>query len=135
MSNEASDYILSWLDEQAMQYDEVGEPGSYAEGVRFTVAASLMRGFRTQVLDLTKTNQWLKEELDSLANFNPDWDMLQASRSSLREHMKANQLLRNDLMTAYDLVQEGISGKPFYDHAARAQHFVNKMQKYFSDTT
>ena len=32
--------------------------------------------------------EWLKQQLDSLANFNPDWDMLEATQSSLREHMQ-----------------------------------------------
>ncbi len=32
--------------------------------------------------------EWYKRELDQLASFNPDWDMLKASRDSLLEHMK-----------------------------------------------
>lgn len=29
----------------------------------------------------------LNKRIESLANFNPDWDMLEATQSSLREHM------------------------------------------------
>ena len=35
--------------------------------------------------DLTEQVKFLKGELKQLANFNPDWDMLQATRENLRE--------------------------------------------------
>ena len=35
-----------------------------------------------------KKIDFLKGELDQLANFNPDWDMLQVTRESLQEKMK-----------------------------------------------
>ncbi|EPC4021111.1 ead/Ea22-like family protein [Enterobacter kobei] len=34
-----------------------------------------------------KSNEFLKEQLAQLANFNPDWDKLEAATESLREHM------------------------------------------------
>lgn len=34
-----------------------------------------------------KSNEFLKEQLSQLANFNPDWDKLEAATDSLREHM------------------------------------------------
>ncbi|KAA1280216.1 ead/Ea22-like family protein [Citrobacter pasteurii] len=34
-----------------------------------------------------KSNEFLKEQLSQLANFNPDWDKLEAVTDSLREHM------------------------------------------------
>ncbi|MFP8445460.1 hypothetical protein ACLH09_22290 [Citrobacter braakii] len=34
-----------------------------------------------------KSNEFLKEQLAQLANFNPDWDKLEAATDSLREHM------------------------------------------------
>ncbi|WP_275256089.1 ead/Ea22-like family protein [Citrobacter freundii] len=34
-----------------------------------------------------KSNKFLKEQLSQLANFNPDWDKLEAATDSLREHM------------------------------------------------
>lgn len=33
-----------------------------------------------------KQNLFLKEQLEQLANFNPDWDRLEAANDSLREH-------------------------------------------------
>ena len=34
-----------------------------------------------------KSNEFLKEQLAQLANFNSDWDKLEAATDSLREHM------------------------------------------------
>lgn len=34
-----------------------------------------------------KSNEFLKEQLAQLANFNPDWDKLEYATDSLREHM------------------------------------------------
>ncbi|HGG8715051.1 TPA: ead/Ea22-like family protein [Enterobacter asburiae] len=40
-----------------------------------------------RVAALEKKTAFLKERLAQLANFNPDWDMLEAATDSLREHM------------------------------------------------
>ncbi|MDW2743679.1 hypothetical protein [Atlantibacter subterraneus] len=40
-----------------------------------------------RVAELEKKSAFLKEKLAQLANFNPDWDMLEATTDSLREHM------------------------------------------------
>ncbi len=40
---------------------------------------------------------FLKGELEQLANFNPEWDRLQAAQSSLREHMAEIARLREAL--------------------------------------
>lgn len=40
-----------------------------------------------RVAELEKKTAFLKEKLAQLANFNPDWDMLEATTDSLREHM------------------------------------------------
>ncbi|VVT52718.1 hypothetical protein UYSO10_4249 [Kosakonia radicincitans] len=42
---------------------------------------------RQRVAELEKKEAFLKEQLGQLANFNPDWDMLEAARDSLREHV------------------------------------------------
>jgi len=39
----------------------------------------------------------LKALTESLANFNPDWDMLEASQDSVREHMQTCQELRSKI--------------------------------------
>ena len=41
----------------------------------------------TRVAALEKKTAFLKEKLAQLANFNPDWDALEATTDSLREHM------------------------------------------------
>ncbi|WP_312388018.1 hypothetical protein [Atlantibacter hermannii] len=40
-----------------------------------------------RVAELEKKSAFMKEKLAQLANFNPDWDMLEATTDSLREHM------------------------------------------------
>lgn len=39
------------------------------------------------IVDQAKSIDFLKEQLAQLANFNPDWDKLEAATYSLREHM------------------------------------------------
>jgi len=39
------------------------------------------------IAEQAKSIDFLKEQLAQLANFNPDWDMLEAATDSLREHM------------------------------------------------
>ena len=41
---------------------------------------------------------FLAEELEQLANFNPDWNVLQATRESLRKHMKHNRHLEDEII-------------------------------------
>ncbi|EMR9403250.1 ead/Ea22-like family protein [Escherichia coli] len=41
---------------------------------------------KKRIADLEKKEIFLKERLAQLANFNPDWDMLEAATDSLREH-------------------------------------------------
>ena len=45
---------------------------------------------------LAEVSKW-KERCESLANFNPDWDILEATQESLREHMK--EMKRSTLAT------------------------------------
>ena len=53
------------------------------------------------IRDLLEHIEIVKKQRDGLANFNPDWDMLEATKDSLREHMelagnlkKENTILR-----------------------------------------
>ena len=41
---------------------------------------------KKRIAELEKKEVFLKERLAQLANFNPDWDMLEAATDSLREH-------------------------------------------------
>ena len=44
----------------------------------------------------TENSKW-KERCESLANFNPDWDMLEATQESLLEHMQTIRKLEQKL--------------------------------------
>lgn len=46
-----------------------------------------------------KSNTFLKEQLSKLANFNPDWDMLEACRESWREVAAALKEAEDKLAT------------------------------------
>lgn len=54
---------------------------------------NLLEENRTFCAEISK---W-KERCESLANFNPNWDMLEATQSSLREHMAEIKRLREEL--------------------------------------
>jgi tetrahydromethanopterin S-methyltransferase subunit G len=43
---------------------------------------------KARIHELEEKVEFLKGELDQLANFNPDWDRLQAAQASLREYMQ-----------------------------------------------
>lgn len=44
--------------------------------------------YQSELDKLQASNEFLKNELKQLANFNPDWDMLEATRASLRDKFK-----------------------------------------------
>ncbi len=52
------------------------------------------KDLQQQIEEANKKNEWLKNQLGQLANFNPDWDMLQASQESLAEHMQMTSELQ-----------------------------------------
>ncbi|WP_099062458.1 hypothetical protein [Serratia sp. BW106] len=68
--------ILCHSEEEAQVY--VGEPEPlYSQECVLALLAELEAS--------KKSNAFLKEQLSQLANFNPDWDMLEACRESWRE--------------------------------------------------
>jgi len=46
--------------------------------------------------------EWLRNQLDQLAEFNPSWDMLEATQRSLSEHQKelSDTVMEVDLLNA-----------------------------------
>ncbi len=54
----------------------------------FCDAVDQIERLTTEVASKDKKIEFLKEQLNQLANFNPDWDMLEAAQGSLRDHMK-----------------------------------------------
>ena len=47
-----------------------------------------------QIEELEQQNKFLKKELKQLANFNPDWDRLEACQETLKEHVQSNNTLK-----------------------------------------
>lgn len=58
--------------------------------------------FRDTERALRQKIDWLKGQIDSLANFNPDWDMLEATQRSLREHMATIKSLTAEGRSAFE---------------------------------
>ena len=47
--------------------------------------------------ELEAENERLQARVEALANFNPDWDMLEATQESLREHMQIIRKLNDGI--------------------------------------
>ena len=66
------------------------------------------------IAEQAKSIDFLKEQLAQLANFNPDWDKLEAATDSLREHMaeltKANKRIA-ELEGALNLASASYAGE------------------------
>jgi hypothetical protein len=71
---------------------------------------------------LLKSNEFLKQELSQLAQFNPDWDVLEATRASLRIHMV---MVRKMWTMAQEMEDESNSlfDDNRYDAAAQLDHW------------
>ena len=60
-----------------------------------------------------KSISFLKDQLAQLANFNPDWDKLEAATYSLREHMAELSAARKriaELSTSHSNLREAMAG-------------------------
>ncbi|EPV2494549.1 ead/Ea22-like family protein [Enterobacter hormaechei] len=60
-----------------------------------------------------KSISFLKDQLAQLANFNPDWDKLEAATDSLREHMAELTAARKriaELSTSHSNLREAMAG-------------------------
>ena len=67
-----------------------------------------------------KSNAFLKERLSQLANFNPDWDMLEACRESWREVSAALKEAETRLATPVRLKKADSSSAPITRHSFNA---------------
>lgn len=72
----AVNYNDAWLNTEG---DDIS--GSYVKYADYMVLA-------TKLEAKDKSISFLKDQLAQLANFNPDWDKLEAATDSLREHME-----------------------------------------------
>mgnify|MGYP000458081114 CR=1 FL=1 len=73
---------LALLDELERKDKRIAE-----QDKRLVDYAAIATKSAVRVAELEKKSAFLKEKLAQLANFNPDWDMLEATTDSLREHM------------------------------------------------
>ncbi|WP_213758431.1 hypothetical protein [Citrobacter freundii] len=93
---------MSNIDKQALRTDIEKRRGLPAFGLspdeniqRLRLITETLKSFTPEVVEALldeleasqKSNEFLKEQLSQLANFNPDWDKLEAATDSLREHM------------------------------------------------
>ncbi|RYM47277.1 hypothetical protein [Serratia proteamaculans] len=62
-----------------------GDSPEWSNWFRFADAIEEVAQIRANLEASKKSNAFLKEQLSQLANFNPDWDMLEACRDSWRE--------------------------------------------------
>lgn len=58
----------------------------------------------SKLKELEEKNEYLKEQLKQLANFNPDWDILKATQESLREHMRLIKSIEEKLEIARNTI-------------------------------
>ncbi|WP_343446506.1 ead/Ea22-like family protein [Enterobacter hormaechei] len=57
-----------------------------------------------------KSISFLKDQLAQLANFNPDWDKLEAATYSLREHMAELTAARKRIAELNEALKQAVSG-------------------------
>ena len=81
---------------------------------------------------LLKFNKFLTNEINQLANFNPDWDVLMANRESLREHMV---LIRKVWKMANEMEVEAndLGTQERFDAAAQLDHWSGKIMDALED--
>ncbi|HGW3730857.1 TPA: hypothetical protein ACNH31_002412 [Citrobacter freundii] len=70
-------------EEFKMMQECYSDPADRERQVIYIAAEALLNELEAK----DKSIDFLKEQLAQLANFNPDWDKLEAATDSLREHM------------------------------------------------
>lgn len=81
---------------------------------------------------LLKSNEFLKDELNQLASFNPDWDILEATRESLRTYM----MLVRKVWKMADKMQEeanSLMEQKRYDGGAHLDHWAGQIRVELED--
>lgn len=90
-----------------VEYEDGKEPTVH-KGMEFIGGKVIGVSWR----DLIESNNYLKVELEQLANFNPDWDRLEASQESWRE---LNELYQAALTRLEELKGTEIAHKDWSD--------------------
>lgn len=68
--------------------------------------AEALEAAKKRIAGQDKSIAFLKEQLSLLANFNPDWDKLEAAYDSLREHMAALNAAQSRIAELEALIAE-----------------------------
>lgn len=77
------DYFMQWDEAARRNADFIAK--AHPEFILSLLASH--EADKALIAEQAKRIDFLKEQLAQLANFNPDWDMLEATRDSLREHI------------------------------------------------
>lgn len=110
MSNEASDYILNWLDEQASRHDS-------EEGILFASTARLLRSFRAQAEQKAALSAEVKR-LEEQVRYEPFFNRVIAEKEAMAAALNRIRKLpvdRNTLVLGYAgavkaIAREGLDG-------------------------
>ena len=82
----AVDRIIAEIKAKHSHYDAYAPVMTWGE---FCTIVTERDADKALIAEQVKRIEFLKEQLALLANFNPDWDKLEAAYDSLREHMTA----------------------------------------------
>lgn len=80
----AVDRIIAEIKAKHSHYDAYAPVMTWGE---FCTIVTERAADKALIAEQAKRIEFLKEQLALLANFNPDWDKLEAATDSLREHM------------------------------------------------
>ncbi|GEM_PF-7054714 len=80
----AVDRIIAEIKAKHSHYDAYAPVMTWGE---FCTIVTERDADKALIAEQAKSIDFLKEQLAQLANFNPDWDKLEAATDSLREHM------------------------------------------------
>ena len=93
MKNKVDDERYDLADQYGMSHDYADwffdNKKEGCGNVWFIMFSAMWEGWKVQEEKKEKTINFLIDQLSELANFNPDWDKLEAATDSLREHMEA----------------------------------------------
>ena len=79
----------------------------------------------SEVVTKDEKIKFLKEQLNQLANFNPDWDMLEAAQGSLRDHMALLKTASAEVRNLTIAVREVFDGRDHNTGCSSGQVFVD----------
>lgn len=94
------------------------------DGPHFIYSQEYVSALLAELEASKKSNAFLKEQLAKLANFNPDWDMLEACRESWREVAAALKEAEAKLATPVRLSASTVMSRRYVVAAIEAAGFT-----------